>query len=54
MVGRGGGECHFLVPPQQLDLGIGEPKLGVRDGGGEGGRHLEVIGWVSWEVRLHY
>ena len=54
MVRGGGGERHFLVPPQQLDFGIGEPELGVWDGGGEGGRHLEVVGWDSWKMRLHY
>ena len=54
MVRRGGGERHFLVPPQQLDLGVGEPELRVWDGRGEGGRHLEVVWGGLWEVRLHY
>ena len=42
------------MPPQQLDLGIGEPELRVRDGRGEGGRHLEGNGWnfVGGEVTL--
>lgn len=35
----GRGERDFLMPPQELDLGSGEPQLGVRDRSGEGGRH---------------